>query len=101
MQLLGDLGQLQTVLDTNERVVVVFSAREWCVLCKRLHPHAVAAAERLPDILFVEVDIDDSRDIRERYGILSVPTVLAFRDGQVEGNVHGRTALQLIAELSS
>ena len=100
MQLIDDLDNLNKTIATHERVVVVFSARDWCVPCRRLHPHALAAAERLPGIYFVEVDIDKSEDIRQEYDVMSVPTVIAFQDGTVNKIVVGRTAPQLIAELS-
>jgi thioredoxin 1 len=91
--------ELYNVLDSHAKVVVDFSAPVWCVPCQRLAPHFRAASDKMSDVVFVEVDIDDAEDIRKTYGIQSVPYVVAFKDGNVVSEVKGRTALTLIEEI--
>lgn len=93
------LDDLHSVLDENEKVVVVFSAVDWCIPCQRLAPHVVAAANQLPDVTFVDVDIDHVEGAKEEFEIMGVPKVYAFMDGDLFKELKGRTSLQLIAEL--
>lgn len=95
------LDDLHHIIDTHDGVVVSFSAPAWCVPCRRLQPHFEAAAERIIDLTFVEVDIDKAPDIRVAYNIMSVPFLVRFDRGQLVGEVKGRTFIQLQNELSS
>jgi thioredoxin 1 len=92
-------NELHELLDSHAKVVVDFSAPGWCVPCQRLAPHFSAASDKMSDVVFVEVDIDKAEDIRNAYGIQSVPYVVAFKDGNVVSEVKGRTAVALIEEI--
>jgi thioredoxin 1 len=79
--------------------VIKFTAPSWCVPCRQLKPHYEAASEKVDGNFYV-VDLDDADPaLPDRYSIRSVPTVLAFRDGELVGPVTGRTVLQLVKEL--
>jgi len=94
-------AELHEVVANNSVVVVDFSAPGWCVPCRRLAPHFESAAQRLAGVKFVEVDIDKSESIRKAYDIMSVPYLVAFKEGDVVGEVKGRTALALVAEIQA
>jgi thioredoxin 1 len=93
------LSDLESILDNNPRVVVSFGAPSWCVPCRRLAPHFSAVAQK-SSATFVEVDVDESEDIRNKYQIQSVPTVLLFEKNSVKP-VLGRTTVQLLREIES
>jgi thiol-disulfide isomerase/thioredoxin len=79
--------------------VFKFTAPSWCAPCRALAPHYKAAAEQVEGN-FYDVDIDHADPVlSERFAVLSVPTVIAFRDGEFVGPVEGRTVLQLVNEL--
>ena len=62
---------------------------DWCGPCKMLGPVLEEADGLYPDINFVKVNVDDNMDVAERFGIMSIPQVYIFRDGEVIGKAGG------------
>jgi thioredoxin 1 len=71
----------QEVLKSDTAVLVDFWA-EWCGPC-----HAVApllekiADERKDELKLVKVNIDEEQELAQRYGVMSIPTMILFKDG--------------------
>jgi len=71
----------QTV--ANGLVLVDFWAT-WCGPCKMLAPTIDAIATEYKDRVVVgKVDVDESEAIARRFGIMSIPTLFLFKDGEV------------------
>lgn len=71
------------VLDSNIPVLVDFWA-EWCMPCKMIAPSVAQIAEAYTGKIKVgKVNVDDEGDIAAQYGIISIPTLLIFKDGQL------------------
>lgn len=70
------------VLQADGLVLVDFWAT-WCPPCRRLAPTVDALAVEYQGRLSVaKVDIDESPELAQRYGIQSIPTLMLFRDGR-------------------
>ncbi len=69
------------VINGDCLTIVDFSAT-WCMPCRMLKPILERVAEKLDNVKFVNLDIDNSEDIAKRYRIFSVPTLVAFRSGK-------------------
>jgi len=77
------------VLQSDKPVLVDFSA-VWCGPCKKLEPVVKDIASAYDGRLrVVKVDVDRSPQTAARFAVLSVPTLLIFRDGQVRDQVVG------------
>ncbi|HEX4214425.1 MAG TPA: thioredoxin [Candidatus Dormibacteraeota bacterium] len=70
------------VLRAAGPVVVDFSAT-WCPPCRMMEPVLTGLAAEMADRVTVrELDVDENPDIRTRYGVLSMPTLMLFVDGE-------------------
>ena len=70
------------VLNFKGRVLVDFNA-EWCGPCQALRPIIEEAEAELPEgIKIVPVDIDENREVAEKYGISAIPCLVLFENGE-------------------
>ncbi|NES14837.1 MULTISPECIES: co-chaperone YbbN [Micromonospora] len=78
-----------TVLAADRPVVVDFWA-EWCPPCRVVSKHLAGLAEEFGDRLsFVTLNTDENPATTRAYQVMSAPTMLVFRDGQVVGSIVG------------
>lgn len=64
---------------SNPIVLVDFWA-SWCGPCKMFAPVFEKTSEENPDIVFGKVDTEDQRELASSFRIMSIPTLMAFRD---------------------
>jgi thioredoxin 1 len=76
------------VLRATTAVVVDFWA-PWCGPCKAIEPALEELDAASESVAFVKIDIDENPKVADRYGVLSLPTVMLFEGGQVRRTVHG------------
>lgn len=70
------------VVDSDKPVVVDFWA-EWCGPCKKLSPILDEIAGEMGDkVTVAKVDVDSERTLGAMFQVMSIPTVLIFKDGE-------------------
>lgn len=87
------------VLEAQGPVLVDFFAT-WCGPCKMLAPTLDEVAGEVAGRAQVyKVDIDQSPNVASRYGVMSVPTLIVFENGQVKNQMVGAQPKQAVLNL--
>ena len=72
----------EVVLQGEGKIIVDFWA-EWCGPCHAVSPVLdKIVEERESDIKLVKVNIDEEPSLAQKYGIVSIPTIILFREGE-------------------
>lgn len=78
----------QEITRAGETVLVDFWAA-WCMPCKMLAPAIDAIAAERPDVKVCKINIDEQQELAIRFGIMSIPTVMVFKNGEIAGKSIG------------
>ena len=91
----------EAIVTSTVPVVVEFWA-EWCPPCKQMAPVLDSIAADYSDRLQVfKLNSDEHPELARRYEVMSVPTILSFRDGQLHHRMVGaRSRARLLEDLS-
>lgn len=92
-------GFEQQVTAASRPVLVDFWA-EWCNPCRMLSPTVDQVAEDYKDRAIVgKVNIDEEPGLAQRFGVMSIPTLIVFKDGSVAGKSVGVVTKDKIAAM--
>jgi thioredoxin 1 len=98
MDIIKSTSEYDALLKDNKSVFVDFYA-DWCGPCKMVGPLVEELSKEETDVKFVKVNVDDTPDIAQRYGIMSIPTLIAFKNGEIAGSALGFQPKEALAEL--
>jgi thioredoxin 1 len=91
----------ETIGGSSEPVLVDFWA-EWCGPCKMIAPILdEIAGEQAGKLTIAKLNIDDNPAAAQRFGVMSIPTLILFKDGQPKKTLVGAKGKgQLLEELA-
>ena len=81
MQIIKTKEEYENILKDSKSVYVDFYA-DWCGPCKMTGPVVEALSKVYTDVQFVKVNVDNNPEIASMYGIMSIPTLIGFKEGK-------------------
>lgn len=84
----SDVTFQEEVLDHKGLVLLDFWA-EWCGPCRMLGPILEELGQKVDGVKIAKLNVDDNQETAMKYGVMSIPTVILFKDGQIVDTIVG------------
>ncbi len=98
MKIIETKQEYLDILAANKSVFVDFYA-DWCGPCKMVGPLVEQLSEKETDVVFLKVNVDKTPDVAAMYGVMSIPTLIAIKDGEVAAQGVGYQPLPQLEKL--
>ncbi len=82
--------------EIKEGLVLVDFYADWCGPCRMQSPIVEELSNEVKDLKVIKVNVDEREDIAKTYGIMSIPTLILFKDGQIEKKQIGFSSKEVL-----
>ncbi len=88
--------------ETSQGLVLADFWATWCGPCKMIAPVLEELDKEMGDtVKVVKLDVDENQETAGKFGVMSIPTLILFKDGEVVDKVVGFQPKEALAELVS
>ncbi len=82
--------ELEQLLQNAKELIILDLWAEWCHPCKRIEPYLHEIAQQYPDqVRVVRLNVDHYPQVPAKYGVMGIPTVIFFKDGEEKDRMIG------------
>lgn len=92
-------GTFASAISNGLSVVDFWAA--WCGPCKMMEPILANASENMTSVKFYKVNIDEFPKLAASNNIMSIPTLIVFKDGKSVGNIVGAMSQEKLTQVLS
>lgn len=92
-----NIEEFNDLVKSNELTICKLGA-EWCGPCKVLETKIDELAEKLPEVNFIKIDVEDEPEIATALRIRNVPVLLYYKDGELKDKTVGLVSDDTIIE---
>lgn len=92
------IEEFNEIINNSHKLVVVDFFAEWCMPCLMLAPVIEELADKIKDVKFVKLNVDDNGELAKKYGVSSIPCLIIFKDGKEADRIIGNQTGEAIEE---
>jgi len=85
----------EEVLNSDKPVIIDFYA-DWCGPCKMMSPIIDSIAEENQELKVGKINVDEAQELAVKYNIMSIPTIIIFKNGNEHKKIIGVTSKENI-----
>ncbi|WP_283678636.1 thioredoxin [Lentilactobacillus sp. Marseille-Q4993] len=85
--------------DTSEGVTLTDFWATWCGPCRMQSPVVEQLSDEMGNVTFNKMDVDQNPETAQKFGIMSIPTLLVKKDGQVVDTIVGYHSKEQLAKV--
>jgi|TARA_B100001971_G_C18176611_1_gene530288 thioredoxin 1 len=86
------------IINNSHKIVVVDFFAEWCMPCLMLAPVIDELAEKMKEVKFTKVNVDNNQKLSQKYGISPIPCLIIFKDGKEVDRIIGAKPVEELEE---
>lgn len=88
----------ETITDNKKPVAVIDFYAEWCMPCLMLAPVLEELAGKLKNIKFARINVDDNKELSNKFNITSIPCLVIFKNGEEVERITGALPQEILEE---
>jgi|SRR3989344_3475152 len=86
------------VINNSDKLIAVNFFAEWHMPCLMFFPVIEDLAEKMKDVRFVKMNIDDNQEVVEKHNVSTIPCLIIFRNGKEIAKIIGAQSIEIIEE---
>ena len=80
----------------NNKILVLDAWAVWCAPCRITSPIFEDLSKEMKNITFAKLNVDENQEIASKFGIMSIPTFIIFKDGKEADRIIGANPRSLL-----